>query len=99
MAAINNNVHRITVRLAKEFNEYGPELIDFPLEEMTFFGARFTEVLEASGVDTARMSWTELVKAASELEEVKVGAKRGRKPKSEVVNEEDVYSSDEAVVE
>ena len=87
MATINSNNHRVLVRLAKELCHHR-EVVDFPLEEVTFFGARFTEVLEASGVDAASMSWTELVRATSELEEVmKVSGKRGRKPKSEEVDE------------
>ena len=92
MATINNNVHRVTVRLARELCHHR-ELVDFPLEEVTFFGARFTEVLEASGIDAASMSWTELVRATSELDEIKVGAKRGRKPKSETVLEDETVSA------
>lgn len=93
MATINNNVRRLTVRLAKEFLSSGEELSSTPLEEMTFFGARFGEVLESEGVDTSSMTFFGLVEAVAELDEIKVGAKRGRKPKSETVLEDETVSA------
>lgn len=93
MAAINNNVHRVTVRLAKEFISSGKELSSTPLEEMTFFGARFGEVLESEGIDTSTMTFLNLVEEVAKLDEIKVGAKRGRKPKSETVLEDETVSA------
>lgn len=92
--AINNNERRQLVRLAKLMREGGSDLGNSTIEDVTFFGNRFTEVLRLDGVleENVAQSYPTLVEQVSNLQEILPQAKRGRKSKAELEAAEAVES-------